>query len=168
MSSGRPLSYPAFRRFWLASSASDLGTYVTLVAIQVLVTRWGAGRVIVASRLLCGVAFAVVALASSGLLLGIGQFLFGLSLGVENANELGYRQAVTPDRLQGRMNATMRSFNRAMIVIGAPLGGLLAVHIGYRPTIWLASGGILAVSLALACSPFRGARSEDAAVIVEP
>ena len=27
-------------------------------------------------------------------------------------------QSVTPDRLQGRMNATMRSINRAMVVIG--------------------------------------------------
>lgn len=35
---------------------------------------------------------------------GAGQLLFGLSIGAENANEMGYRQAVTPDRLRGRMS----------------------------------------------------------------
>ena len=72
---------------------------------------------------------------------GGGQLLLGLSLGAENANEMGYRQVVTPDRLQGRMNATMRSINRAMIVIGAPVGGALGDAIGYRPMIWAAAGG---------------------------
>jgi hypothetical protein len=56
----------------------------------------------------------------------VGQLLLGLSLGAENANEMGYRQAVTPDALLGRMNTTMRSINRAMIVVGAPAGGFLA------------------------------------------
>jgi hypothetical protein len=61
---------------------------------------------------------------SSLTLKGAGQFLPGLSMGAENANEMGYRQTVTPDRLQGRMNATMRSINRSMIVIGAPSGSV--------------------------------------------
>ena len=43
--------------------------------------------------------------------------------------------------LQGRMNATRRSINRGIIVVGAPLGGLLADTIGYRPALWLAIAG---------------------------
>ncbi len=64
-----------------------------------------------------------------------GQFLYGLGGGIENADEMGYREAVTPDELQGRMNTTMRTVNRAMIVVGAPVGGLLADAIGHRPTL---------------------------------
>jgi len=94
-------------------------------------------------------------------LLGVGQFLYGLALGAENANEMGYRQAVTPDVLQGRMNTTMRSVNRAMIVIGAPVGGLLADAIGYRPTLWIATAGFALVTGALAASSFRHARHGD-------
>jgi hypothetical protein len=65
-----------------------------------------------------------------------GQLLLGLSLGAENANEMGYWQAVTPDALQGRVNATRRSINRAMLVLAAPAGGFLGDAIGYRPMLW--------------------------------
>jgi predicted MFS family arabinose efflux permease len=111
------------------------------------------------------VAWAVVALtpgdASPWMIvaaLAVGQALYGLAMGAENANEMGYWQAVTPDALQGRMNATRRSINRGMIVVGAPLGGLLADTIGYRPTFWLGIAGFTLVTGYLAVSPFRDAR----------
>ena len=75
---------------------------------------------------------------------------------------MGYRQAVTPANLQGRMNATMRSINRAMIVVGAPLGGVLGDAIGYRPMLWIVAAGFLGVALALGFSPFRTVRIGDA------
>ncbi len=74
---------------------------------------------------------------------------------------MGYRQAVTPDRLQGRMNTTMRSVNRAMIVIGAPIGGLLADTIGYRPMLWIVAGGFIAVAAGLGLSRYRTAHLGD-------
>ncbi len=74
---------------------------------------------------------------------------------------MSYRLAVTPDALQGRMNTTMRSVNRAMIVVGAPVGGLLADAIGYRLTLWMAIVGVALVTVALAASPFRQARHGD-------
>ncbi|MFC4908820.1 hypothetical protein [Actinomadura gamaensis] len=83
--------------------------------------------------------------------------MLGLSMGAENANELGYRQSVTPDDLQGRMNATLRSTNRAMIVIGAPLGGLAADALGDRAVLWAAALGFGLVAAGLAVSPFRAA-----------
>jgi predicted MFS family arabinose efflux permease len=79
-------------------------------------------------------------------------------MGTANANEMGYIQAITPDHLQGRSNATRRSMNRAMIVVGAPLGGLLADAVGYRPMLYAAAVGFALVSAALALSPFRHAR----------
>lgn len=94
-------------------------------------------------------------------LVAAGQFLYGLGMGIENANEMGYRQAVTPDELQGRMNTTIRSVNRAMVVVGAPVGGLLADAIGYRPTLWIAIVGVAVVAVVLAASPFRHARNGD-------
>jgi MFS family permease len=161
-------------------SAFELG--VTLAAAGVggllgssLSTRagltWGAGRTVIACNALMPLAWGIIAVApASGQghshwfgveLVGVGQFFVGLAMGVANANEMGYRQAVTPDVLQGRMNTTMRSFNRAMIVVGAPGGGLLAGAIGYRPTLWIAIAGFGLVAVALAGSPFRGARHGD-------
>lgn len=68
---------------------------------------------------------------------------------------------MTPNRLQGRMNTTMRSVNRAVIVIGAPLGGLLADTIGYRPMLWIVAGGFATVAGGLARSRYRTARLGD-------
>jgi MFS family permease len=56
------------------------------------------------------------------------------------------------------MNATMRSLNRGAIVIGAPVGGLLADHLGNRPALWIAIAGLTLQALALTLSPFRHAR----------
>ncbi|MHB8246412.1 MAG: MFS transporter [Acidimicrobiales bacterium] len=124
-------------------------------------TRFGAGRVVIACRAGTGLSWALVALSghhwSGWLLLAAGQMLLGLSMGAENANEMGYWQAVTPDHLQGRTNATRRSINRAMLVIGAPTGGALADAVGYRPMIWVAAAGFLVVAVTLASSPFRQA-----------
>ncbi|HVQ96225.1 MAG TPA: MFS transporter [Mycobacteriales bacterium] len=124
--------------------------------------RFGVGPVIVAMRWLLPVAYLLLPLARPGpaalVLLGTAQFLFGLTLGLDGPVEMGYRQSVTPDRLQGRMNATMRSLNRGAVVLGAPAGGLLADHLGHRPTLWIAITGLAVQAAVLTASPFRQAR----------
>jgi len=149
----------------LALSAAGVGGLLGSLAATRLGARFGAGRVVIACWATQGVAYALLALTaadwSGWLLFGAGQLLFGLALGAENAPSMGYRQAVTPDRLQGRMNTTMRSVNRAMIVIGAPLGGLLADTIGYRPMLWAVAGGFTAVAAGLGLSRYRTAHLGD-------
>jgi MFS family permease len=163
----RTLHLNAFGLGLALAAAGAGGLLGSLVAVR-LGMRFGAGRVVIACRAATALAWALVALSpdhlAGWLLFGAGQFILGLSLGAENANEMGYRQTVTPDRLQGRMNATMRSINRAMIVIGAPLGGLLGDKIGYRSMLWIASLGFLAVATTLGLSRFRNARLDDAHV----
>ena len=123
----------------LTLAATGVGGLVGSLASTRLGTRYGAGWVVLASRFAQPVAWAVIALAQPGPhvvgVLALGQFVYGLALGTENANEMGYWQSVTPDELQGRTNATRRSVNRAMIVVGAPLGGFLADAVGYRPVL---------------------------------
>lgn len=128
---------------------------------------WGAGPTVVVAMAVMAPAWALVALAPSGgtgataltvATIAVGQGLYGLGMGLENANSMGYRQAVTPDRLQARTNTTIRSLNRAMLVVGAPLGGLLADHVGYRPALWLGVAGFTLVAVLLGFSRFRAAR----------
>lgn len=98
--------------------------------------RFGVGRIVIASFAGNAAAWAILASGWDGwggwLLFGIGQFLLGLTMGMASANEMGYTHTITPDHLQGRTNGTRRSVHRAMIVLGAPLGGLLADTVGYR------------------------------------
>jgi MFS family permease len=124
--------------------------------------RLGVGRASVADRFFYPVSFALVALAPVGAaawpMIAAGQAVFWLAVGTGNPIEMGYRQAVTLDELQGRMNATIRSINWGLTTIGAPIGGLLADHLGPRPTLWIGVVGFLLVALTLASSRFRNAK----------
>lgn len=59
------------------------------------------------------------------------------------------------------MNATMRSLNRAAVVVGAPVGGLFADTVGLQTALWVAAGGVAAAGLLLAASGFRTASHDD-------
>ena len=153
----------------LALAAAGVGGVLgSSVAVR-LGRRWGAGHVVIGARALTALAWGLVALATSypwgWVPFVLGQLLFGLSLGAENSNEMGYQQSVTPDRLQARMNTTKRSVNRAMIVVGAPLGGLLGDRFGFRTMLVAAAAGFAVVALALALSPFRSARVGDVGAV---
>lgn len=91
--------------------------------------------------------------------LGAGQWLYGLGLGMSNSHEMSYRQLITPDELQGRTNSTLRSFNRAVMVVVAPVAGILADSWGIEPTLVVAAGIFTLVACGLALTPFRSVRA---------
>jgi predicted MFS family arabinose efflux permease len=64
-----------------------------------------------------------------------------------NIAQVSLRQAITPDRVQGRMNATMRTIVWGTIPIGSFLGGVLGSQIGIIQTILL--GGAISTLAAL-------------------
>lgn len=128
--------------------------------------RIGAGGTVVVGRWLSPLAFLVVALVppTGGLAWGVavaGQALFGLGMGIDAPMESAYRQTVTPDALQGRMNATIRSMNWGLRTVGAPLGGVLGDHLGYRPALAVAAGVYAVAALGMTLSPYRTARLPD-------
>jgi hypothetical protein len=90
--------------------------------------------------------------------LATGQFAHGWGMGVGNSHEMSYRQALTPDGLQARTNTTMRSLNRAVIVIVSPLAGVAAYRLDYTPALAAAATVFAISALILAISPFRRAR----------
>jgi len=65
------------------------------------------------------------------------SFLVGMLLPIYNINAVSLRQAITPNRLQGRMNATMRTIIWGTIPIGAIIGGVLGGLIGVVNTLYL-------------------------------
>jgi MFS family permease len=93
-------------------------------------------------------------------LAGFGELLFGMAMGVEGPLEMGYQQAVTPERLIARMSATRRSLNWGTIVMGAPLGGVIATVAGTDTALWAAAAFLLLASLVLLFSRFRETRME--------
>ncbi|MDQ2837712.1 MAG: MFS transporter [Actinomycetota bacterium] len=151
--------------FGLILAAGGVGGLLGSLVATRLGTLFGVGRVVIACTVGIALAWGMVALSfdhwAGWLLCGAGELVLGISMGAENANEMGYLQSVTPDDLQGRTHATMRSINRAMIVIGAPLGGLLGDAIGFRAMLWIAAAGFLLVAITFALSPYRNARLDE-------
>jgi MFS family permease len=73
-------------------------------------------------------------------LLMVGGALFGFGAVAYNITQVSLRQAITPERLQGRMNAAMRWIVWGTIPLGTLLGGGLATWFSLRTALWV--GGI--------------------------
>jgi predicted MFS family arabinose efflux permease len=94
----------------------------------------------------------------------LAAFVSGVTNPVYNVNQVSLRQAITPDRLQGRMNASMRFIVWGTIPLGALLGGSLGEALGIRPTIAvMAICGLLA-PFWVVLSPVRQLRAQPVPV----
>jgi hypothetical protein len=69
------------------------------------------------------------------------------------------RQVITPDDLQGRMNAVMSFIDWGVVPLGGLLGGGLGEAIGLRSTLLLAALGEILAVLWLLLSPIRSLSS---------
>ena len=124
--------------------------------------RFGVGRTILGSAIAFGPALLVIALAPREPLpltlavLAFGGFVGSASGVVYNITQVSFRQAITPERIQGRMNATMRFIVWGTIPVGNILGGTLGSTIGLHPTIFIGAIGSLFAFVPLLFSPVPG------------
>lgn len=134
-----------------------------------LAERFGLGATIVGSSAVTGVASLLVVLAGGPpavviAMLIAAQFVGGWVSPVYNINQVSLRQAITPDRLQGRMNASMRFLVWGTIPIGALLGGALGDAIGLRPTLVVMALGEFLAPLWVLFSPVRELKEQPTPV----
>lgn len=126
--------------------------------------RVGAGRAILLTRTIHPLTWLLVATAPSGpapgLVLGAAVALQGLAMGVENANDTGSWQTITPDRLLGRANATRRSVNRTAAALGALVGGSALGLLGAPTTLGIVAAVSTTSAVVVAASPVRSLRTE--------
>jgi MFS family permease len=128
--------------------------------------RWiGVGPTIVWSAFLSSFTLVAVAIApkDNPLPFLIAGGLIGTATAViYNVNQVSLRQAITPDRMLGRMNATMRFIVWGTIPIGALAGGTLGELIGLQSTIWVGAIGSFIGFLPVLLSPVRALREMPA------
>jgi MFS family permease len=152
--------------FGLVGAVGGVGAVVGATITTAVGRRLGTGRTIIACHcvIACGVVVVVLAgepasRAAAMALMMLGQGLIGLAMGASNSHEMSYRQLVTPDELQARTNTTLRSINRAVVVVVAPVAGVLADAVGIRSMLVVAAVTFAIVAVALASTSFRDARA---------
>lgn len=143
---------------WIGAvfAVGALGAVTGAVSSSRIVSAIGLGRTIILSAFLGGVPTMLMVLAypSNALLVLMPiWFAMGFTGVVYNVNQVSLRQAITPDQLQGKMNATMRFIVWGVYPIGGFIGGLLGEAVGLRTTILIAGIGTLASVLWVVLSP---------------
>jgi MFS family permease len=130
-----------------------------LVASRVA-ERFGVGRTICAMPIL-SIVPAILLAAADGprsvvlAMLALALLLQALLGSIYNVTQVSLRQRAVPDRLQGRMNASMRFLVWGTIPIGSLVGGALGEAVGLRPVLWLDVVGVMIAALAVTVSPVR-------------
>jgi len=147
----------------LVVAAGSVGALAGAALTGRLQGRLGVGPALIlavvvecASLLLVPLAGGPTALAAA--VLGLAFVGNGFGLGLSNVLAVSLRQAVTPDRLLGRMNASYRFLTYGAVPIGALLGGALGELLGLRAAVAVgAVGSLLTVPWVLA-RPLPGLR----------
>ena len=142
-------------------SIGSIGSLVAAVTTGRLTGRFGVGPTTIAAAFLQGPAMLMIALApmarpipmlvASGLLTGFVIVLY-------NINQVSFRQAICPERLQGRMNSVMRFIVWGTIPLGNLTGGAVATWVGLRETIVIGAIGAGSAFLWILLSPWRSVR----------
>ncbi|MCV0402587.1 MAG: MFS transporter [Chloroflexi bacterium] len=146
----------------LVFAVANVGVLLGALSAERLAGWFGLGPTIVVSAALSPFMLVLVALAPRGAaipFLVAGGIIGAATAVIYNINQVSLRQAITPERMLGRMNATMRFIVWGTIPVGSILGGVLGGLIGLQATIWLGAIGSFIGFLPVLLSPVRSLQS---------
>lgn len=130
-------------------SVGSVGFVVGAALTERLGRRLGVGPTMVLAAAVSGAGFLLVPLAPVDTAVPffiVAMLLESVGVAVYNVIQVSLRQTVTPQRMQGRMNATMRFVVWGVMPLGSILGGLLGRAFGLRAALWISGvGGTVSV-----------------------
>ncbi|HLK40038.1 MAG TPA: MFS transporter [Polyangiaceae bacterium] len=149
-------------------AVGSVGSITGALLANRLQKRLGVGNAIVSTAVLFslgGLAFPLAPRAFPLPVLMAGMAVFGFGGVAYNIVQVSYRQAITPERLQGRMNAAMRWVVWGTIPLGTLAGGAIAQAFSLKASLWV--GAVLGVPtfLWVLLSPLRSIRTMPEPVI---
>jgi len=148
-------------------AVGSLGSIVGALMANRIQKRIGVGpAIVVGSICFCSTGLIYVLAPQSAALpiFMLGQAIGGFGGVSYNITQVSLRQAITPERLQGRMNAAMRWIVWGTIPLGALLGGVVGQWVGLRPAMWIGAIGSLVAFLPVALTSVRSIREMPGAV----
>ena len=157
----------------LVFGLSALGGFLGAVSTPWIVRWIGEARAIpVGSLAFTLIGFAIPAAAAvpdvAFPLLVVQGFLMSFSVLLYNITQVSFRQRITPTRLLGRMNASIRFCVWGVMPIAALLAGALGTWIGTVPTMWIGAIGSLLSILPVVIGPFWSMRELPSPDETEP
>src|SRR5918993_2545102 len=139
----------------------SVGGLLGAVVAERVARRVGQGPTIWLSILVSAPFALVIPLAQQGWLLWLVAFcwaVIGFFVVIYNITQVSFRQGLCPERLLGRMNATIRFLVWGTMPLGGLIGGVLGSTIGVRPTMWVGAIGMSLAFLPAFLSPLRTMR----------
>ena len=142
----------------LVFAIGSLGFLVGAFLAPRVSARLGVGTTMIGAAAVAGLALFLIPLAPASNAL---PFLIASGVIVDfaivlyNVTGLSLFQAITPDRLLGRMNASRRFVVWGVLPLGSLAGGALASTIGLRETLFVGAAGASVGFLPLLFSPLR-------------
>jgi len=149
--------------FAVGSAGSILGA----LTVDRLQRAFGVGPTIVGTAIfgsLGGLAYPLAPKSFPLPLLILGGAVFGFGAVAYNITQISLRQAITPERLQGRMNAAMRWIVWGTIPLGTLAGGAIATWWTLRTALWVGAIGELFTFIPLSLSSVRKIKEMPAPV----
>ena len=144
-------------------SLSAVGGLLGAIATPRIVARIGEARAIPISAIgFCLVPFFLPAISLAPALafpfLVVDFFLMSFTVLLYNITQVTFRQRITPPRLLGRMNASVRFVVWGVMPISALIAGALGTWIGVVPALWIGAFGQLFSCLFVVIGPFWSMR----------
>jgi len=119
-------------------SVGAIGFVIGAISTPTILKRIGLKTTLVLALLINGVGLLAVPTSKYGpapVLLSAFWLLASIGMPIYNINQVSFRQAIVSNELQGRMNATVRTFGYGAATAGALIGGILGSVYGIIPVM---------------------------------
>ena len=142
----------------IALAIGNLGTLASALTAKRIGERLGVGRTILLASCLFGPGTLLIAFAPEAYalpLIVLAMMVIGFGGILYNVTAISLIQAITPDRILGRANASRRFVVWGVVPLGGFTGGALASTIGLRETMVVGALGGLLTIVPILVSPLR-------------
>jgi predicted MFS family arabinose efflux permease len=145
-------------------SVCAVGSVIGAVAAPSLLKRIGLGASLAVALVINGIGELAVQASLYGpaiLVLSVVWFVTSIGIPIYNVNQVSFRQTIVSDDLQGRMNATMRSFGYGAATVGALVGGAMGAGHGILTVMTIGPIVALLPVVIMFLAPPRGSTSNQ-------
>ncbi len=148
----------------LTLSAMGIGGLIGAVMAYRIINRFALGRVYVVARSVSAAGTLLLPLATGSKVETVSVcmasfFVWQAALASTNVINSSLRQALTPENLRGRMNASVRTLVFGALPLGGLAGGLLGSYLGLHNTLWIGAAGFATSLVPILLSPVPRLRS---------